>query len=248
MFQRQLADQHRRGLEMDAGVLDTHQDGPGRAAPGDRQRQGEGGDDRVDHVADLAPEVLRLGHARPVVMGLVEVVPRHLVDPDREHRFEAGVDPFGDDAGDDQLVDVEGGGVAVVEDQRVAQGIGPQREGRIACQGVEQPFVELPGGVEIAADLVALGLRLAAVKDEGPGVLQVLHLGAVGFGGAVHDGLGGCGLISGRKAAGRFDCGGMLWQSICQAPPKINDRRASARVPGHAIHLPRRRRLSANNE
>ena len=174
---------------MDAGVLDAHQDRPGLAVPGNRQRQGEGGDHRIDRLADPAAEVLRLGDAGPVVVGLVEVVPGHLVDPDREHRFEAGVDPLGDNAGEDQLVDVEGGGVAVIEDQRVAQGIGPQREDRVVGEGVEQPFVEVPGGMEIAADLVPFGLRLAAVEDEGPGGLQVLHLGAVGFGGAVHDDL-----------------------------------------------------------
>ena len=46
-------------------------------------------------VADPVAVLLDLGHGRPVVMGLVQVVPGHLVDPDGEHRFEAGIDPLG---------------------------------------------------------------------------------------------------------------------------------------------------------
>ena len=37
-----------------------------------------------------------------------------------------GIDPLGDDLGQDQLVDEEDGRVAQVEDQRVAQGVGPR--------------------------------------------------------------------------------------------------------------------------
>ena len=111
---------------MDPFVLDAHQDHPERIVPMNRHRQGQGPDGLVDNAANgitIGPDFV---HGRPVVVRGVEVVPGHLIDADGEHRFEAGIDPLVRDLGDDQLVDVEGGRVPEIEDQRVPQRFGPQ--------------------------------------------------------------------------------------------------------------------------
>ena len=73
-------------------------------------------------IPHMAAVVTQLCHRGPVVVGLVQIVPAHLVHPRWRPGPRCGVEPALDEAGRQQLVD-EGGGVAVVEDERVAQGI-----------------------------------------------------------------------------------------------------------------------------
>jgi len=54
-------------------------------------------------------------------MRFVQVIPGHFVDTNRKHRFELGVDTLSCDLGHDELIDVEGGRMPEVEDQRVPQ-------------------------------------------------------------------------------------------------------------------------------
>ena len=119
VLQVMLANQHRGGFEVDALVLDAHQDDPERVFPADGQGQGLRADQVVDSCARRPPVIAHSSDARPVVTGVVEVVPAHFIDADGEHRFVAGVDAL-DQAGQRQLVDEKGGGVAEVEDQRMA--------------------------------------------------------------------------------------------------------------------------------
>src|SRR6185369_11237647 len=92
VFQLVLADQHRRGFEMDAFVFDAHYDHPPRMLPADRQAQRQRADQAVDGGPYFAAIGADLLDARPVVARVAEIVPAHFVDADREHRLEAGVD------------------------------------------------------------------------------------------------------------------------------------------------------------
>ena len=115
-----LTDQHRRGFKVDALVFDAHQNHPERVFPADRQREVGLADNFVHHGPRLAPVVRHLGHGRPVVVGVIQVIPAHLVHTDGEHGFELRVDALGDQAGQQQFVDEKSGSVAEVKNQRVA--------------------------------------------------------------------------------------------------------------------------------
>ncbi|MNQ66596.1 hypothetical protein D3C85_810900 [compost metagenome] len=167
--QRQLADQHAGGLEVDALVLCPHQDDPGRALPVDGQGQWHLLDE-VDHPgAHLGAVVSQLGHPGPVVVGLVQIVPAHLIHPDGDHGLDAGVDATVDQAGRQQLVDEEGGGVAVVEDERMTQRDRLVEPGALIGQAVEQAVVECEGLAEVVEQLAPFQLGILTGQQRGAG-------------------------------------------------------------------------------
>ena len=98
----------------------------------------------------------------------VEVIPRHLIDADREHGLKFRVKPLLNQFGHEQFVDVEGGGVPEVEDQRVAEWVGSPVEGLIIGQGLQQGFVDIKACVEIVADLLAFLVGIPLVQLDGP--------------------------------------------------------------------------------
>lgn len=77
---------------------------------------------------------MHLGDRGPRQAVLAHVVPAHLIHASLEDNLIVGVDWLLDQSGHAQLVDVQCGRVAVVEDQRVAQVVqrGSQ-EGFLAC-------------------------------------------------------------------------------------------------------------------
>ena len=72
---------------MNALVLDAHHDRPEGIVPVDGQCQRQGRDHAVDQGTHLVTVGLDLGDRRPVVVGIVEIVPGHFVDTDGEHRL-----------------------------------------------------------------------------------------------------------------------------------------------------------------
>ncbi len=160
LVEGQAADDDGRGLQMDARVLDPHHDRPEGVVPVDGQRQRQGLDHLIDQCAHLVAVGLDLGDRRPVIVLVVQVVPRHLVDADGKQRLEARIDALLDDLGDDQLVDVKDRGVAQVKDQRVAQRLGAQEKGRVTGQRSVKLLVEAVGFVEIIANLGAFLFRV----------------------------------------------------------------------------------------
>ena len=169
VLQRMLAHQHRRGLEVNALVLDAHQHRPERALPANRQGERGVADDAVDQRPHPPPVVGDLGHRRPVVAGVVEVVPAHFVDANGEHRLEARVEALVDQAGEDELVDEEGRGVAEIKNQRVAQADRLLVVGLVAGQHFEQRLVAVTGAVKIVQDFSTLGFDIGAVKQRRAG-------------------------------------------------------------------------------
>ena len=151
-------------------MLDPHQHRPEGMVPPDGQGQGGLADHpihRLPHLPAILPDP---GHRRPVIVGLIQVVPAHLVHAHGEHGLQPRVDPPGHQARQDKLVDEEGGGVPQVEDQGMAQadrlaGIGLL----VVGQQLEEGFVAIEGRVEVTPDLGALGLRVGAVKTRGAG-------------------------------------------------------------------------------
>jgi len=101
-------------------------------------------DDAEHHLLDLLPELAGLLHAGPVVVALLEVVPVHLIHAHREHLLELLVDAVLDRAVVQQLVDVEGGRVPEVEDERVSQRLSPDVIGPVLEQ-LEQFLVDCIG-------------------------------------------------------------------------------------------------------
>ena len=170
---RKAADDDRGGLHVDPLVFDPHQDHPEGIVPVDGHRQGQAADGLVHDAAHGVAIGLDLVERRPVVIRGVEIVPRHLVDADREHGFEAGIDPLGPELGNDELVDVEGCRMPEIEDQWVPQRFRPHVEGILAGQGFVKLLVQAEGGVEILPDFLALFLAVALIEDRGFGVFQV---------------------------------------------------------------------------
>ena len=165
--ERHLPHDHARRLQVDPFVLDSHEDHPGGRVGADREVERHPLDEGVDEPAQLVAIRAHGPHRRPVVVGRVEVVPRHLVDADGEHRLEPGIDPLGNQAAGDQLVDVEHGRVAEVEDQRVPERLVALVVRRVVADQGEQAVVQLARGVEVAADLRPLGLRVGPREERG---------------------------------------------------------------------------------
>ncbi len=183
--QRQLADQHAGGLEVDALVLYPHQYDPGRALPMDGQLDRHPLDEITHQGAHPAAIVTQLADGGPVVVGFVQIVPAHLVHPDGDQGLDAWVEPTLDETGRQQLVDEEGGGMAVVEDERVAQGDRLVEPGPLVGQAVEQRVVEIEGLAEVGEQLAALVVGIAAGQQRGTGRFR-----QAGGGGIEKSGLG----------------------------------------------------------
>ena len=155
VLERVLADQHRRGFQVDSFVLDAHQDDPPRVAPGDREGQRLAADQLLNRRSNRLAIGPDLVHTRPLVTALVEIIPTHFVDTDGKHRFETRVDALLDPAGQQQLVDEESRRMAEVEDQRMAQADRLPEIRLIAGQHLEQLFIAIKGGMKIVEDLRA---------------------------------------------------------------------------------------------
>ena len=150
-------------------MLYAHQDDPGRALPVDGQGERHPPDEVANQCADFGPITAQFGDLGPVVVGLVEIVPAHLVHADGDHGLDAGIETAVDEARRQQLVDEEGGGVAVVEDEGVAQGDRLVEPGPLIGQAVKQAVVEIEGLTEVVEQLVTFVLGIVAVEPQGTG-------------------------------------------------------------------------------
>ena len=63
--------------------------------------------------------------------------------------------------------------MAEVEDQRMAQPVGPQVKGGVKFKGLVEPLVDIEGVVEIGEDFGPLLVRIALVEDDGSGVADI---------------------------------------------------------------------------
>ncbi len=63
--------------------------------------------------------------------------------------------------------------MAVVENQRVSQPVGPQVVGLLMAQGFVQLFIKGKGGVKVVTDLLPFLLGSTCVQDDGTGMLQI---------------------------------------------------------------------------
>lgn len=70
-------------------------------------------------------------------MAGIEVIPVHLIYSHRKGFLQLGVDSFLDDAVVDELVDVEGGRVPVVKNERMPQRFRPQIVGLFCLEKLE---------------------------------------------------------------------------------------------------------------
>lgn len=157
---------------MDALVLYPHQDHPGRALPVDGQGERHLANKIAHQRTDFGPIAAQLGDLWPVVVGLVQIVPAHLVHPDGDHGLDAGIQPLVDQARRQQFVDEEGGGVAVVEDERMAQRDRLVEPGPLIGQTVEQRVVEIEGLAEVGEQLAPFLLGIAAGQQRGASRLR----------------------------------------------------------------------------
>ena len=117
---RQLANEHRRGFQMNTLMFYPHQDHPGRRVPCNGQRQRHGADQLTHPLPYQGPVRPQPRDIRPRIVAFIQIIPAHLVNPDGHHTFNLGIDALVDDLSGHQLVDKEGGGMTKVEDQRMA--------------------------------------------------------------------------------------------------------------------------------
>jgi hypothetical protein len=81
--------------------------------------------DQVDyHLLDPVSEIFGILDRGPLVMGLIQVVPVHLINADSEHSFILFVDSAFDQSFVNQLVDKKGRCMPKVKDKWMSQGLG----------------------------------------------------------------------------------------------------------------------------
>ena len=131
VLDRQLPDENRRGFEVNPRMLDAHHDHPPRTVPRNRQLERHRPDGLVHDGANAIAIRLHFRDGRPVVVFLVQVVPRHLVHAHGKHGFAGRVKPALQESRQNELVDVESRRVAEVEDKRMPQGIRASVEGLV---------------------------------------------------------------------------------------------------------------------
>lgn len=149
LIDRQPADDHRRCLQVNALMLDPHQNYPHVAVPVYLFLL------RIlnyssHHLLYFVPETLGVFKGRPLIMRLAQVVPVHLIHTDCEHPFVGLVDSLAYQPLVEQLVHKKGSSVSVVKDQRVSERLGLRVEGATALDNREELFIEFVSLVEIA--------------------------------------------------------------------------------------------------
>lgn len=111
------------GLKVNTFMLNAHKDNPHIALPCK--------DflftflNQIDyHLLDSVSEMFGILDRGPLVMGLIQVVPVHLINSNSEHSFVLFVDSALDQSLVNQLVDKKGRCMPKVKDKRVSQGLG----------------------------------------------------------------------------------------------------------------------------
>eukprot|EP00961_Rhodomonas_salina_P166927 2249524-Rhodomonas_salina.1 len=117
----ELAHEDRACLEVDALVLEAHDDGPRGLVDLDRKLPRALHDHVLDDLVHFAAVLGDLAQVRPRHLVLGQIVPRHLVDAGLHDLLHVLVDAIGEQASDAELVDVEACHVAVVEDKGVPE-------------------------------------------------------------------------------------------------------------------------------
>ena len=108
-------------------MFDPHHDRPEGVVPIDGQLERKCLDHMINHCPDLVAVGLDLGDTWPVIVVVIQIVPRHLVNADGKQRLVLGIDALLDDLGDDQFVDVKDRGDP---NRKSGDGAAAQRLGR----------------------------------------------------------------------------------------------------------------------
>ncbi len=153
-------------------MLETHEQRPQWLVLGDRRmmirQAGMRFDDPPHGGVDLLAVGVNLLEARPEHFILGHVIPAHFVHTGFKQPLEVGIEWFGDQPGNPQLVGVQGRGMAVVENHWMAQVmIGRTIERLLALKPGEQDFGQCPAIVEIIQRLGACTSRQIGQRQRG---------------------------------------------------------------------------------
>ena len=151
---------------MDTLVLNTHQYRPARVGLPDRYCQREYINQLVHAVADLVTISAHGSDGRPVVMCLIQVIPRHFIHTNGKHGLETGINACSDQFCQQKLVDEKCSCVAKIEKQRMAQGFWPLIVRLIVPNHLKQRFVQIKGLVEVGFEFLSFGLAAACIQAE----------------------------------------------------------------------------------
>mmetsp|Transcript_100682 Transcript_100682/g.260016 ORF Transcript_100682/g.260016 Transcript_100682/m.260016 type:complete len:765 (+) Transcript_100682:909-3203(+) len=177
-------------LQVDALVLDAHEDDPPEGVLRDGQLQRLLRDHLVHHLPHLAAVVehpleealgllrvlLRVCSGWPSVVIDVQIVPHHLIDAHRRLHLQLRVQAGLHVLAQHELVHEERRGVAHVEDGRVAERLVGNVERLRARVALVEALEDRERLVEVVADLLALHLGAAVQELDGPRAPQALHL------------------------------------------------------------------------
>ena len=94
--QRQFSDQNRRRFQVNTFVFDAHQNDPHGAVPLNRHGKITFTNEFVNDLASRITVGFYFGGCGPIVVIVVQVIPRHFVDANSEHRFDFFVDALVD--------------------------------------------------------------------------------------------------------------------------------------------------------
>lgn len=152
LFNWKSSHNHWRCLKVNSLMLDSHENYPKITVPVDL----------IllallyyldDHIFDLISEGFGILKRRPVIMGLIEIVPVHLIDSYSKHSFIWLIDSFLDESLINEFVGKECSSVSVVEDKGMSQRFGLFVQRSLVFNDCKEFFVKLISTEEIWKEL-----------------------------------------------------------------------------------------------
>ena len=100
-------------------MFDPHHHNPHRIVPLHRQSEITCSDKVINQRARFVSIGFHFGRRWPIVGFIIQVIPRHFIDTNRQRRLQYRVDSLVDKFGDIEFIHKKYGSVAVVENQRM---------------------------------------------------------------------------------------------------------------------------------
>lgn len=149
-----LADEHTGGFKVDPFMFDPHQDHPCRAVPTDRQVQRHLFNKMKHLLLYFLTVRFDIADRWPWVMLVIQVIPAHFIHSDSHHGLERGINTGVEISACNQLINIKGCSMGIIENKRMPQRNSLCRPGIRTLQAFKQALIQFPAVKKIFQDLL----------------------------------------------------------------------------------------------